>query len=234
MGYYLLGTLDWLDHPDQYQYVDTEKIINDYFWENNYNQLILGNYDWKEKVVLDDAKKIIQKIRNNVFNDEKQLNYRKTKGRIVDSKILFYRDFIREYVSKDAQKGKKREFINSFIKDMKDPEKIWDMIEKIADKIKLRIIKKEPIQKSEDEISLGEVPSKFFVSYDTLFRVIRNFEKLSESQKKKYLKYGQDLNKGGLRKSIQKVSDETILCMIVLVLDFPTLSADSIATYLNS
>lgn len=121
LGYYLLGTLDWLDHPDQYQYVDTEKIINDYFWENNYNQLILGIYDWKEKVVLDDAKKIIQKIRNNVFNDEKQLNYRKTKGRIVDLKILFYRDFIREYVSKDAQKGKKREFINSFIKDMKDP-----------------------------------------------------------------------------------------------------------------
>lgn len=90
----------------------------------------------------------------------------------MDLKIIFYRDFIREYVSKDAKKGKKREFINSFIKDMKDPEKIWDMIEKIADKIKLRIIKKEPIQKSEDEIALGEVPGKFFVSYDTLFRLI--------------------------------------------------------------
>ena len=117
---------------------------------------------------------------------------------------------------------------------MNNPEKRWDIVDKIVEKIKLRIIKKEPIQKFEDEIALGEVPGKFFVSYDTLFRVIRNYEELSESKKKEYLKYGQDLNKGGLRKSLQKISDDTILCMIVLILDFPTLSAESIATYLNS
>lgn len=34
------------------------------------------------------------------------------------------------------------------------------------------------------------------------------------TQKKEYLRYGKDLNKGLQQKSLQKVSDETLLCSL--------------------
>lgn len=64
--------------------------------------------------------------------------------------------------------------------------------------------------------------------------MIRNFEKSGEEKKKEFLENGPLFSKGGQRETIQKVTNDTLLCIIVLVLDFPTLSAESIAKYLNS
>lgn len=56
-----------------------------------------------------------------------------------------------------------------------------------------------------------------------------------KKKKKKILHYKtEDVNHGGFRKDNVKVSDETIKCMITLVLDFPNLSARAIAAYINS
>ena len=75
---------------------------------------------------------------------------------------------------------------------------------------------------------------KEFLSIDSLLRQIRLFDAADENEKRLYLENGPTLKNGGQRESVQKVSDETLQCMIVLILDFPNLSANSIAKYLNS
>ncbi|KAK8876420.1 hypothetical protein M9Y10_006627 [Tritrichomonas musculus] len=58
---------------------------------------------------------------------------------------------------------------------------------------------------------------------------------MDDDEKRCLLEHGSENNMwGGFRENKQKISYDSIECLIVLVLDFPTMSAKSYANYLNS
>ena len=76
-------------------------------------------------------------------------------------------------------------------------------------------------------------PQEPIFTRKTLQNKISKFSQLSEANKRKVLEET-EIKKSGFRIENQKVTDETLKCLITLVLDFPTLSAESYAAYLNS
>lgn len=70
-------------------------------------------------------------------------------------------------------------------------------------------------------------------SEKTLYKKIKRFKSKSKAVQMEFLNKNYS-NWGGLRENVRKVNDETIMCLITLVLDFPTLSTSTYRTYLNS
>ena len=76
---------------------------------------------------------------------------------------------------------------------------------------------------------------KSILSFSCLKRKTKEFDDISLLEKDDYLINGPfPYKKGGSREGSIKVTDDTIKCIITLIIDFPTLSANSIAMYLNS
>lgn len=63
---------------------------------------------------------------------------------------------------------------------------------------------------------------------------IDEFIKMDYEKQKILLEQESESNWGGSRDSVQKISDDSIRCLIALVLDFPTMSAKCFANYMNS
>ena len=123
IGYYMLGTLEWLLNPDLYTCENPEKVIEDCCWDSDDNQFTLGNYNWRESVLLKDAEIIIDKIQKDVLMRESEIDCRKEKGGKEQDKNQFYRDFIRYYLKCDVTKRKRKQFCIDFIQEMRDNKK---------------------------------------------------------------------------------------------------------------
>lgn len=224
-GNYLLGTFDYFHNPTMYQLLNSDDYIIQNKHDNDDNQFITGNYNWKERIIFDDVEEILNTIQRDVDIHEKNLKNRKKKEGINTLKKQFYRDFIRYYVDHIGEYSNRKHFCVDFILWQKIPKNTWEIVTDIKNKM-IKSKRKGYKDKKDPDA---------FLSYETLNRVIKDFESKDEEERQDYLINGKDIiNHGGYREKVQKVSNETLLCIIVLILDFPTLSAESIANYCNS
>ena len=225
-GYYLLGCFDYLCHPENYQSLNISDSIEKYCWDTDDNQFIAENYNWRDRIILDNADEILNTIQQDVLNYEQESKSRKERDGMNHLKQIFYRDFIRYYIDNIESYDNREIFCLDFLQQMQNPERTWKIIKDIISKINSKNKKKKD-KKKKDEFN--------FISKDTLLRQIRKFEQITnEEEKRNFLVNGIKSKHGGTRESCTKVSKETLLCLIVLVLDFPNLSASSMARYINS
>ena len=48
-----------------------EKSVENFFWNTDYNQFIASEYNWKERIIMDDAEEILESIQHDVMNKYK-------------------------------------------------------------------------------------------------------------------------------------------------------------------
>lgn len=194
-----------------------QKIYDDGISESSVdddNQFSIAFYNWKERAEIIDVDTIHESIlkANEVENQNKKSN---TKDFLISKIILqVNQEILRLYNRNDKYKFD----TNSFYDDMNvinsDPKKMPECVKAYR---KARNIPND----------------KPIYTKKTIMKKIRTYEKLSPEAKELYL--NKELgNWGGLREILRKVNEETLRCLITLVLDFPTLSTTSYTTYLNS
>lgn len=177
------------------------------------NQTVTKCYYWQERYEIFNAKEIINQIKLKV--EQKTEIQQKLTFSISDIKRFIERDFLKLF-NHIGINANYTAFVESYIRINNDPETMYENV-KLYKKIK-----KMNIHKS-------------IYSKKTLLNKISNFVKLSKEKQEKLLTSDvMDEHQTGFRIENQKVTNETIKCLITLVLDFPTLSAVSYAAYLNS
>ena len=48
-----------------------EKSVENFFWNTDVNQFIASEYNWKERIIMDDAEEILESIQHDVMNKYK-------------------------------------------------------------------------------------------------------------------------------------------------------------------
>lgn len=138
LGYYMLDTLEWLNNPDMYQLFDMEKSVGNFCWNTDDNQFIASEYNWKERIIMDDAEEILESIQHDVMNYEKSIGSSQGRTGINELKREFSRDFIRYYCEKIGFYPNRTIFCRHFISQMNRPDRTWQAVTNIRDKINMR------------------------------------------------------------------------------------------------
>ncbi len=213
--YYTAGALEWLGKEKNYRQVYNDG-INDNSFEDDDNQFSISFYNWKERAEIIDVNTLYETIVKATAIANKKKKSKEENDNIKKSILILEitQDLLRLFSTKQEYKYNRRSFFddynyrNSFSMTMPSCVKTYREIKNIPNDI--------PIYTNK-----------------TISKKIRWFEKMNEDAKEIFL--NQDFsNWGGSRQILQKVNDETLLCLITLVLDFPTLSTTSYVTYLNS
>lgn len=123
-------------------------------------------------------------------------------------------DIAREYIREKGSELKIKDFIQKYNSKNNNPITASPCIKLF------RRLKGIPYEKS-------------IYTQKTFEKKIKRFKKLSPEAKVMFMD-SNNRNWGGIRENIRKMTDETILCLITLMLDFPTLSTTTYLTYLNS
>ncbi len=176
------------------------------------NQTYAQCYYWQDRVEFFNVEEILSEIRYNI-SKPKKIN-EKISMSISDLKHKIEKDFLRLYeINKNIYQNAAA-FIDDYIKMNNNPALILSNVK---------------LYKQLKHIPLN----KPMYSKKVLENKISIFRKYTDAKKKKILE-SDEYNYGGFRIENQKVTDDTIKCLITLVLDFPTLSSENYTAYINS
>ena len=212
LGFHLAGALEYLKDPSKYM----PGIDDDDDDDADDNETALGCYYWQERCEINNIGEIIDQIRYEESKKRKNQNAQKSKTNKNEILGNIEHEFIQAYASNPQNKANKTKFINNYI------EKNTNELTMTHEIKKYKQINNIDMKKS-------------ILSFSSLQRKTKEFDDKSLLEKEDYLRNGPfPYKKGGSREGSIKVTDDTIKCIITLIIDFPTLSANSIAMYLNS
>ena len=199
-----------------YDFYENWHITNDECdgFDDDDNQTIIDFYDWKERVELFNADQLLADIRARAADRKpKDEGYYITKSNL---RAQITRDFIRNFLERPKNVDNIDAFINDYFNKNNDLITMHENVRKYK------------------EITNMKLDTAVY-SIKTLKNKIRTFMNLTKEEQEQFLTSTSD-NKpwGGTRASLKKISDESLECLIALVLDFPTMSAKAYANYLNS
>lgn len=212
--YYFAGALEWLGKEKNYKQVyddgTDDTALDD---DNNFS---ISFYDWQKRAEIIDVDTIYESIikAEAIANKKKQKKKKNDDVKMSNLALEVYQDLIRMYCSNSAYKWNRQLFIDDYNVKNSNPLTMPACVRAY------RQIKKIP----------NDQPI-FTENY--ISKRIAKFEKKDETAKEVFLNQNLGIW-GGSRQNLQKVSDKTLLCLITLLLDFPTLSTNSYVTYINS
>lgn len=214
-NYYLSGALEWLGKEKDYKQIYDDANDDTYFDDDD-NQFSIAFYNWKERAEITDVKIIYNEIINYNLTKNKKKNLKPTVRRktVSDLVLEVEQDILRSF-------NRNPQYINdidSFINMYNDNNSVSDNMTPCVKQLKKvrGISDDQPIYTKK-----------------TFMKKLNKFKKLTSGAQTSFLNANLS-NWGGSRDILRKVTDQTLLCLITLILDFPTLSTSSYVTYLNS
>lgn len=216
-NYYTAGAIEYLGTQKNYDKVYSEK-IDEYSFNADDNQFPISVYNWKERAEIIDVHYLYKKIKSiksvnidEIEDNESELNKKHKDG--YDKLVLeIEQDMIRIYLRENDDDFKN--FIQKY------------------NSLNCDQLKASPCVKAYRQIHNIPDDSPIYKD-DTIYKKINRFKNLSKESQIEFLNKDYS-NWGGSRTNVRKVTDETIICLITLCLDFPTLSTSTYVTYLNS
>lgn len=197
-----------------YDYIKWKE--NDYScqeFDEDDNHFIAECYFWEDRVELLNVDQILFSIRSEMLNKkktDKSLNLTQTQ-----MKNMILRDFYQSYADNPSNKKNVKAFVERYL--------LKNSTSKASSLI--------AAYRAHKGLNDGEP----LFNPKTLRNKLHKFNSKDSNGQKKYLEYNPSNEKHGCaREKGLKVTDETIKCMITLLIDFPTLSANAITEYLNS
>lgn len=235
------GYLNWIPEEE----LDSSDIQTEIFdneinnLNDDDNQFFLGEYNWKQRAEFIDVSELRKQIMNKITTDPENRQYGK---RELRTRII--QEFLKEYSKNGhnfkSKKGFIKDYINRNTNDESEKSSNVKKYEKIIEAEKKRQEKKTPRKKrknDEDKIQ-REIRTKktsFIYGLSTLEGKINWFESCDKDERAEIMNSDDLFDKwGGSRDDVKKISDDTLDCLLSLVLDFPTMSASNYMKYLNS
>lgn len=194
---------------------DREKDEENYELEDDDNQFSLLCYDWKERAKINNVEELVDTIMYEILNpkiisnQEPKTSFSELRGNII-------RDFMLSFLSDSSNKKNISAFVKRYLELNSNKETACSLIKKY------KKLKNQPYTEPVH-------------AFSTLRNYCSNYLKLTTEDQVTFLCAANTPKKwGGRRNECLKVTKETIRCLITLILDFPTMTPDSIATYINS
>ena len=239
-----LGYLNWVPEENISEQSEIDCIIDDdfEFCEDNNNdddnQFYFGEYNWKERSEFLDAKRIREEIMNGLDMHSDDV----PRGKL-QLRSLIIQEFLQDYVRTIKHYDSRRDFVNDYIARNSVDTSKSPLVKEYEDIIKkeneIRENRKERKKRKPDSQKVvhqkREKKTTFLYGYSTLMDKISWFESRTPKEQEEILSQAKIYNEwGGERPDVSIVTDQTLDCLLSLVLDFPTMSCSQYTCYLNS
>ena len=183
-------------------------------FEEDDNHCIAECYFWKDRVEVLNIEEIIENIREKMT--QKKSNVKGLNLTITQLKISIEHEMYRNFLSDPDNTINIKKFVHDYLRLTNDPDKIPELVKMYKN------------HKGIDE-------DKNFMSEKAIRNKLYKFKSMTREDQRKILRRRpEDAKHGGFRKDNIKVTDETIKCIITLLIDFPNLSSRAIIAYINS
>lgn len=209
------------------------------------NQFRLKDYDWKSRVKVLDAEKILSEIRNKIHpkkdydsplllkSDIKEaIQYEVIRARYNNpqNRRKKIKDFAKEWIENNIKGPSKHVLVMSYNKILEEEAK---RKKKAEEKRKRK--RGEIDNNDEEETGNQNQIKEYKLSPNTIKHWIEHFETKDNQSKKEYLERAIEKGQricGGCRNL--KMTDDAILCLMCMALDFPNMQVKYFTSYLNS
>lgn len=194
---------------------DRENDEDNYELEDDDNQFSLLCYHWNERAELLNVDEILENILYQIMHPIKDKK-KEEKPSLSEIRVHILRDLILDFIANPINKNNISEFVRNYIQKNSNEETATSLVKQY------KTLKKQPY-------------SKPVYKFSTLRNHCAKYLSLSIQDKVTYLNAINNPKKwGGRRYECFKVTQDTLRCLITLVLDFPTMSPESFAAYINS
>ena len=184
------------------------EMINDSF--NDDNQFSLIEYDWSNRIKIDNVAEILKKIRR-LLCGVKTIEGKKS----TELRDLIIKEMLGFYFNMCNVVDDDNVIIQIYINYNCNPETISPNV---------RLFKQFHNKSIEDA----------FIHFEVFKKKVNEFKELTFAEKINFLQCENNSYKWGGRRGECKITNNTIICLIALMVDFPLMSSISYTSYINS